>query len=484
MPALTLEQNNNLKEIVLNYLQGESISVVKVRLQTSCEDLKASCKSLYQSKNLENADEDPFIIAILGSLNIKKKRTPSRIQSYHAKLLKDCDSLHELLTRLSHDGHQQVGNLLRLIDNTRPSRNWSLFFLLGTLASAGLGSLFYFKRNYLQAMGNWFLSTFPSVVRWLSLLRNLPLLGIMYNGLGLLWTWNNSITNSASNSHKKSLSLAFRTATSVLAMGAYFLCFQAEGAMTAVAISLFILSSSIEVFRSGFNLLRNSKAHNCLIDPEGKGDWETLAQYERAKNYHKRAESALWVKLTAAIFTTIAVAIWNCFPPNIIITVSCMAFIWLTALTKRSILTTITDSYATNLQRNVRNIEAVMKPELSPSHQNTLVKLNQKQRSLGEKEKELLDREIMIEKRETWAAIREQTVTDTLKAVSEGLSSPAHALFRLQNGNKPNEILRPPSVETPPPPLSTVIDEKPINDYDMSDAKDVVTRPIYPAISH
>ena len=72
MADLTIEQTNILEEIVLHYLQGEDLSVVGIRLQTECAELKKNGKSLYKLINLDKAQDDPFITAIFGSLNIKK----------------------------------------------------------------------------------------------------------------------------------------------------------------------------------------------------------------------------------------------------------------------------------------------------------------------------------------------------------------------------------------------------------------------------
>lgn len=425
--VLSSEQSTKLVDIIIDYLVvGAPISVIKVRMQYECERFKTNGKSLYKSMAI-NQLEERSIHAILSSLKIKPKSNPSQLDGYYEILLKNSKSLHELLTKLSHDGHQQIRYLLGLINHTKPATNWTIPLLLAAVSSAGLGIFFYLKKQYLDTVIDWFSKTFPSVVKWLAMLRNLPLLGLMNTGLGLIWTWYNTLANGSGYAAKpkRLSSLAFKTLTAALAMCAYYLCFLASGAMTIPAASLFFLSACIVLVKNSINLYKNAKILRNMPDPNGQGEWEELAEYERAKNYHQRSRASLIIKLLAAIFTTIAVTLWNCFPPSMIITISCMAFILLTNLTKRTLVSAINEKYANKLQEDISHIKAPLKIELNASYKTSLTRLNQRNLTLSEPETTLSARETVI-------AQREQTVEETLEALRQG-QSPNTALLRLRS---------------------------------------------------
>ncbi len=435
MATLTTEQSDNLKDIVLHYLQGEAINVAHVRLQAECAELQQDCTSLYQSIHIEGEDEDVFIRAILGSLNIKKSRHP-KLQGPYEKLLDNSDNLHELLTHLYHDGHHHVGYLLRLIENTKPKPDLTPIFVFGAISSVGLGGLLFAFKVQMITLGHWFIHTFPSVVNWLgktfSLLRNIPFLGIIFYGLGLLWSWYHTFTNGTTTTMERLNRLFFKTLTAGLTISAYALSYLAEGAMTISAAVLFVLSASTDVFQSLFDWFRSRRALQTLPPPADSANWEIVAEYRRAKNLHQHTLKTVWIKLGAAILTTIAVGVWNFFPPTFAVAVGCIAFIWLIGLAKWSILRNFEEESANNLQRKLRNIDASLKPELSPTKKKTLVRLSQKQKSLLAKEKELTAREQELYEHEKCLALHSQTVIDTLGAMTQGLTSPARALALLQ----------------------------------------------------
>ena len=340
MADLTLEQTIKLKTIVLQYLNGDTLSNLKFRLQAESFELKTSCKSLYQSITIKNKQDDPLITAILHSLNIKKSE-PASLPGRYEKLLEKSNNLYELLKNLCHDSHHHVDYLLQEIEKTNPATNWTFIFMLGALISAGLGALFYAYKEYIEAIAERFVRTFPSIVNWL---------GVIYTGLILAWNWYNTFAHGTVTTIEKSSRLFFKTLAAGLTISAYILSYLAAGAMTFPAAMLLALSSSIDVIQSAFNWFRSEHELQALAIPGAEADWEVIAEYERTKSFHQLDKNAVWIKIGAAILITIAAGIWNFFPPSLLITISCIAFISLIELTKHSIQAQMEESYARNLQ--------------------------------------------------------------------------------------------------------------------------------------
>ncbi|WP_133127587.1 hypothetical protein [Legionella nagasakiensis] len=450
MVKLSRNEADNLKMIVLNYLQGEPLGVVRVRLETACAELKTGCKDLY--KAIELKSDDPFTLAILKSLHVNKAK-PGNKHGEYEKVLDKSKNLHELLINLYHNGHHHVGYLLRLIENTNPKRNWALIFTIGALLSASLGVFFHFNKKYIEAFSSWLSRTFPLMIDWLgktfSLLKNIPLLGMIYNGLTLSFSWYRTFTNGTTTTSHKLNSLFFKTLTAGLNITAYFLSYTAGGAMCLPAAMLFVLSSSIDVFKSVYNFFKSRQALKTLEVPQkDEHHWERLAEYERAKNLHKRALKSVGIKFTAAILTTIAIGIWSFFPPNLIIMIGCIVFISLVSLAKKSVLSTIYERQAQQLQKKLQSIEIAHHSEPPrPSNQSSFLKLEQKQRYLDQREAELSAREKALERQERELDIRRQAITETLDALSSSASSPAKVLQIL----KPSPHLRQQKHQPQPP---------------------------------
>lgn len=437
MANLTAINTYNLELIVLDYLQGTPIDDIRVRLQSQCSQLGASCQSLYKSiqidaiNNLEidneeelglpqqeavlgeeNADEEHFptirlTSSILASLNIKKSNNPA-VQGTYEKVLSKSKNLYDVIKILSDDGHEQVEYLLEeLIKNIKPRRNWTLIFLLSSVVSAALGGLTYYHRQHLAAIGQWFSNTFPVVMNWLartfSILRNIPLLGIIGNGLVLIWNWYNALSNGTAIPTRKFHNLLFKTLAASLTISAYTLSFLAAGTITISAAILFVLSSATKVLQGGYNWWKNSRP----IRPDNTEEWEVLAQYERAENLHQRSKYSALVNIGAAVFTTIAVGIWNLFPPSLIVTIFCVSFISLTTLTEWSLLSTIRESAAYRLQTALEKIDCPKTPLVRPSDQSEASRLHDLYTSLNAAVARLQAREAAVAHREL--EIAEQT---------------------------------------------------------------------------
>jgi|GEM_PF-4082048 len=482
MINLSNDQANDLKRTVLDFLKnGHDLDETKYRLQLQCKRLKTSSKELFESITLAPDTNDELVIKILSWLKIKK---PSEA---YTKLLGQSPNLYKLLTHLSHDGNHHVRTFLELVDNTQPPRRWALIFLFGAVLSAGLGTLFHFKKTQIEALANWAVRTYPTAISWLgktfSLLRNFALLGIIYNSLSLVWNWYKTFTNGTTPTLHKLGRLFAKTLAASLTISAYALVYFAEGMMAFPAAFLFVLGSSIDLFKGLFTLYKNRQALKALLKPDHSNQTPAdLAEYARAVNLRARSSRAVWVKLGAALLTTLAISIWAFFPPSLVITISCMSFNILVSLTKKALLATLHEGYARELQDQTKKI-AMLPPQdreytytqaLEPANQplpDTAQERPQQQREESVKEIATIAAKEAV--KETLAALGINSTTmvlQTLHARGEDAAArqPAHAHLT-RSTSMPNitfELTRSHRAS----PLSTSDDSA--NDADVDEASD------------
>lgn len=371
MLKLTTDQTTKLKQIILDYIHGELISVINVRLQIECATLKTSCKSLYKKVALSDKD-DLLITAILNRLKIHKTTNPA--SNRYDKLLNKSNNLYELLENLSYDGNHQISYLLNMIGRTKPSPNWTIVWLITALSGIVLGFLIYLNRRRLNTLQAWIVRKFPIFLHWLnktlSVVRNIPLIGIAYNTISLMLSWYNTFANGSITTIRKLQRQCFKTLTAGLNILGYTLSFLAAGVVTIPAAIFFVLGASNDIFHSIFDWYRNHKAYQKLKHyhqkPRYDEPWEVLAEYERAKNLHRRSLHSVWIRTASALLVTGAVAIWSFCPPSLIITICCVVFISLIAITSKSVIWSINETSARHLQKALKNIPLPPEDELRP----------------------------------------------------------------------------------------------------------------------
>ena len=445
MPKFHKEQIVNfikLKEIVIQFLQGEPIGVIKIRLQVECTEWDKNCTYLYKSMPLD-PENDPFIQAILGSLNIKKSNY--RAMGHYEKLLAKSKNYHELLKNLYHDDYQHVGDLLTLIDDARPKRNWTIPLIAGTLSGALVALVVYLNKKTVMAFSDWLTHRFPVGASWIkktfTLLRNVPLAGIIYSGLGLMLSWYRTFVNGTMTTATKLTRLCFKTLTAGLDISAYTLSFFAAGAMSIPGALLSVLSSSTDVFQGVFSWFHSRQAMHKLTQqrpqPNSDSDWATLAEHERCKSIHQRSLSSFMTRLGAAIFKTIAIGIWCFSPPNFFITVCCLSFIALTMLISRTIILSINEASADALQKTIKKIKAIPSEHLCPSNPENLNKLQAQQTALNKKETLLNAFKLKLDQRETELDQRQKKLDQHQKELTLTSSSTAQVLRGLKCARAP-----------------------------------------------
>ncbi|KTC64577.1 Uncharacterised protein (plasmid) [Legionella adelaidensis] len=364
MPSLEPTQEEELKSIVFAFLTGRDIAEIKVRLTIQCHESHINCKELYQAISLPGPSDDTLLKLIIRSLNL----SADSIQTQ--QILSQSKNLYELLKYFAYDGNHQVKYLLNLIENAKVAKDWSEVFLFGTLFTALSGILLYFNKEAVKAnfdkFCQWLKIACPTILDWLSrtfaILRNFQLLGIINTSLRLLWNWYSTFSNPTnSTSHKVSL-LFFKTITAGLTIAGYCVSFFAGGVMTFPAASLFVLSASIELFKSLFIKLKTQQMFNSLPEPTRDDPWEIWSQYIRLKNLYNRSSETFWIWGASAFLTTVVVAISNFFPPNLIITITSLVIIPLIAWTKNSLVNSINERYARELQSDLRRIPKEKRP--------------------------------------------------------------------------------------------------------------------------
>ncbi|WP_133129939.1 hypothetical protein [Legionella yabuuchiae] len=419
MPTLQSTQAEPLQDIALRYVQGEPLEVIAVRLQAESSKLKLSCKELYKSLSVKNFN-NPYIIAFLKSLNIKK--SPTGEVGEFETFITNSASFYDLLVNLNYAGYHHVECLLKLIDKAHPPRNTALLFSLVSLFSAGLVTLFHFKKDFFVTLLEWGLSGIHWLGRTFSILKNIPLLGMLYNSLDLLSSWIVMAFKKTQPARQRVYDLLFKTVQSALTITAYGLMFLAGGTLAFPIAILFILSAATDVLKSLFILYKNYRDLNNITKPEDDASWESIAEYERAKNLLQSTVRSVWLKLGIAMLITAAVIVWCLSPPSLILSVVCCAFICLLTLSSISFSNVIKHSYAQKLQESIANIKPSNDPELYPSTQrgfnNHAVEFNHHQAELERREEILAHREQELNQKALVLDAREHAITDTLAALS------------------------------------------------------------------
>ncbi|HHF7344372.1 TPA: hypothetical protein ACPSKB_000776 [Legionella feeleii] len=373
MPKLSERKAKTLKLIVLRYLQGANLDLTKESLERECLELNYPCQDLFEFIELKD-ENDPLILAILGSLAVKKNRpndaskADSKTEGAYEKLFANSKNLYELLTHLYHDGHHHLGYLLKVIDKTKPSYLWTL--IAGALSSIGLGSWAY-NSGAGHAILIWIERIAPPLIHWLSksvsILRNMPLLGVIYNTLTLSWIWRSTLAYGTTTNPRKVYYLFFETLAKTLTIIAYLLALMAIAHMTIIPACLFIASSFSDVVKSVCSLFINyqqKKTIDFVIDRSAP--WEKQAQQRRSINLIERSSETVWVKLFAAGLTTTTVAFMCLIPPSLFLSASCLTVMALVFLAKHSLLASVHELFAVKLQVSISEIGPPDDPGLCP----------------------------------------------------------------------------------------------------------------------
>ncbi|MFW2535409.1 hypothetical protein [Legionella sp. 28fT52] len=227
MKKITGLAANQLKELVLDHLQGEALDVTRLRLEFIVSKQGRSARDLFESVDVTM--DDPFIIAIMDSqcLSETKKHL----------LSKEALTLHELLDWMA-DPYMDV--LLQCINAVHPSKRGKVF-LAGLSLTALFGAAFQqgiFKgmQTTLSGFGELFLHrTLPVVSRF----KNWPLLSVGVEVVSVVTTLGKTPRlNLAQRLFKTGLSALTITGFTLWAMAGSLTLLSAGCLMTVAGLKL------------------------------------------------------------------------------------------------------------------------------------------------------------------------------------------------------------------------------------------------------
>lgn len=396
-----LKAIQKIQTAILDYLQGRAtVTITREKLDGVCNPpqtlkraiskslvpshypKKQSCKTLLKKIKINKAAPDEYTIAILRSLGISDKTNLTHSPSEYTKLL-ESKNLYELLIDLARDGHHHVDRLIKIIDTIKPT-NYILKITssIGALAlTVATGLLLLFKAAYQRSAELFFKYRIPlwfnGTVRTFAVMKNLPIIGITVSALSLLVSWYKGLRNGSTKLAHKISKLFLTTLSTGMAIGGYVISYYSAGRFPLVAGILFVFSSIIEVYNV-FKGFRESKlalkqvSATCGLPSEDEVDtrnWEQMAAYQRARNFHQRAKVSMWIEGTSGLISTVLVGIW-CFAPaslGIELVIFCVICLTLTAFAKDLIIRSIHDKYADILQAEIADIpKELLRDELAP----------------------------------------------------------------------------------------------------------------------
>ena len=329
-----------LVQIVQRFVRGREIKEIQRDLDAQCSTYPIACKMRYQELRPNMERYTFYTASILADLDINE---PGMILKYQTST-----DFYDFLTKLK-TNHHQIATLVDMIDNTKPKYDWRLHAWYAALLTSALSILFYFKSEYLDAIGRWLDRVMPIAIHWLGktshLIRHSPLIGLPYRALSILWIWHHTFANGPTAEPDKLTHLVLKTAEHVLPASALILCYLAAGIVTPAAMALFISGAAVDLVRSFYILGRAYQS------PPARNDADEL----RLTNLKDRALKTLITSAIASTLIIFSVAIWCMFPASLVITLSSIVFAWFVGMAKDGYLMQIDHDSARDLQVAIKN---------------------------------------------------------------------------------------------------------------------------------
>ena len=362
-PTIKEKDDVALVQIIWDYLAGEEIRLIRDRLRRQCENYDIACKDRYEGiydRNLTKTHQyEVCVDAILDALSV-----PLAKKDHYKK----APNLYALLKKLEPD-YRHLTYLIQSIDETNPPRRWAKSFFVAAIGVAGLTVLFWFKKNYvtrLAVIGEKVLAHFLyGLDKALMLVRNTPLLGLLYNGIALIWAWHQAFKDGFELEHDKLSVLFLRNVEHVFAIVGFLLCFFAGGVMTPAAFALFFVGSAIDAVEGAYSFIKH-EIELWLDPPLDSEDYYGLTARMRVETLRSRDKVVLLTNILATALIMASVVIWCLFPPSWVITISCIVCGWLVGMSKGFSIDYINDRYANKMQRNLDQIKEEHESEWKP----------------------------------------------------------------------------------------------------------------------
>ncbi len=350
-------QQQALIAIVNDYLQGATLAQIELSLKKLCNTTHHNAKYLYQHAQID---------AIACQTLFQTLNLPQELASHYDK----SESLFVLLKRLHEDGygHNHLDYLLKRINHIKPQRFWRRV-MIAVVSTMGVGSYFIAtQQNPLRWLYELTIILFPSIVlNWLkrtfSLLKNIPLVAIIYNSCWLVWDVFNRFYYGFANIKQKLIATAFDVLTKGAIIVGYVITIVAAGVATPVAGILFIFSAMMDVAESIVNFI--SIMNKPLLATAQQTHAQQIDQV-RQKNQQRLVSNTLWIKVSAAILTSVAVAVWCFCPLNFVLVLSVIASMILISTIKSMVINQIEYNHSVWLQTEIRRLPIHKAATLTP----------------------------------------------------------------------------------------------------------------------
>ncbi|HBI22082.1 MAG TPA: hypothetical protein DDY37_05800 [Legionella sp.] len=342
---------NRLVYIDKNKVMSDTIPLKNVELLTTSLD---ALKTDQQSSLHLTAEQINLFI----TLNTECEHIPPTTDLKLIKTYYESPNLYVALTRIKRK-HRHLEQLVELITDVKPERNWARYLTYGAVIAA-VASVLYYLKDKIDLLQSWFERTMPLVSQWLGqtvhIMRNTPLFGVVSNGIPLVYAWYRMLfTDSPSTDWDPSIKLFFKTIEHAFPIIGYVLCYMAAGSMTIPAVTMFVAGAGIEIIHSIYTVIRDEQER--WDHPTAPGtEYFSKAAAARADNLYERGLQISLTKLLANILTTALVVIWCVYPPSMVIALSCAVGAWVMGLIKSAALTHIKTTYANALQENIKTI--------------------------------------------------------------------------------------------------------------------------------
>lgn len=337
------DDHNALIEIVLDYLRGHKIQDIKSRLKIQVDTHVVAAKHCYEQIPNQN------IHSILDELVVANH--PLRTEAAKKP------HLYAALKMLSVQ-HPHLRFLLDLIDETKPVRNWLIYFQVAAGFIAGLSLFIYLKEN-VALIRAWYERVLPIAVHWLNntrhLLLTMPVFGVLCDGIFLAHAWYQAIADGFNFNLKKFITLMFKTAEHGLPFLGYALCFLTAGVMTLPSLALIITGSVMHVVETLYTLIQDEIAR--INTPLAQGaDYLSQKANICADNIHARGRFVFMVNFIATALLATAIIIWCVFPPSLFVAAACFVFSRIVDAIRHTILSRTEKENAEALQSEVASL--------------------------------------------------------------------------------------------------------------------------------
>lgn len=401
MKKLTGLAADQLKELILEHLQGEDLNITALRLEQLVVKHRRHASDLFQSVDV--IDNDPFILAILGSLNLDSQ-TKSR-------LLQQSLNLYELLEE-SREPYLDI--LLERIDQSHPSKTGKTTYigaaaLLGTATAYQQGLLsnsLPVIKSYSQQLLSRLSPLAKSINYW-------PLLGAVVE----LFLF---IKKRVSERRLTSVTLLSEGLPAALSLAGFSLWAAATG-LTPMAAGFLMASSGLSLLESGASLMFHRNKGGSA------GRWQEFAANLRDNWVKTQLASMFKTRLLTTLITgaTLAAVLIN---PAF--TLAGLLILSAAPLAEGLIGNHLKRGHLETLQDSLRTIETPPDVRLCPSTRPAAL-------SLLVREKRLCDTEVSVRLREAQLLNRETLMQHTLTALEKGAYLRASAPGMDSSANEP-----------------------------------------------